>query len=455
MDGQIADEGAALTYGPVIPMLMRLTVPMIFGIVSLVVFQMADTYFIGRLGTRPLAAISYTFPVILVINSIALGIGLGASAVISRAIGEGNQDRVRVLTTHSLLLALLIVAGFVLAGLLTINPLFSLLGAGGDILVLIQQYMNIWYLGMIFVVVPMIGNNAIRATGDTLTPGLIMVIAAIANIILDPLLIFGIGPFPRMGISGAAVATVLGRSLTFVVALYILAVREKMIPCPASTVKQMLQSWGAILHIGIPTAISKMILPLGIGIITRLLSYYGPEAVAAYGVASRIEFFGMTVIIALAAVAAPFVGQNRGAQLFARIRKGVTGSELFSITWGVIFGITVFIFARPLALLFNDDPRYVEVLITYLRIVPLFYGLHGVMLITSNALNVLKRPFLAAFLAGEEMFVFCIPLAWFFSYLLGPAGVFTAISIAFVAAGVTGHFMIKKVINYEENSVKK
>jgi len=454
MDGEFTEENGSLTGGPVVPMIMRLTLPMILGIGGLVIFQLADTFFIGQLGTEPLAAISYTFPVIFFITSLTLGLGMGASAVISRAIGSGNHNRVRILTTHSLLLGLLIVAVFAIAGLLTVKPLFRLLGAPPAIVELIASYMNIWYLGMIFVVVPMIGNHAIRATGDTFTPGVILVIAAITNIILDPLLIFGIGPFPRLGIAGAALATVISRAVSFLIALYVLGVRENMIPGPASTVKELLRSWGAILHIGIPTAVSKMILPLASGIITRLLSHYGPEAVAAYGVATRVEFMGMTVIIAVASVAAPFVGQNRGAQLFSRIRRGVRASKLFSIGWSLAFGALVFVFARPIALLFNDDPDYVTTLVSYLRIVPLFYGFHGVMLITSNGLNVLKRPFVAAALSFEEMFVVCIPLAYLLSFVFGPPGIFAAISAGFITAGLTGHIVLKKILHYEEQTTR-
>ncbi len=453
MNGTTGVDTGKLTSGPVLPTLLRLTAPMVMGIASLVIFQLADTYFVGRLGTEPLAAISFTFPVILVINSVALGIGLGAAVVISRAIGSGDQHRVRVLTTHSLLLALLIVALFVLTGLLTIKPLFRLLGAKPDIIILLQQYMNIWYLGMIFVVVPMVGNNAIRATGDTLTPGLMMAFGAVVNVILDPLLIFGIGPFPEMGISGAALATVISRSVTFSVALYVLAIREDMIPCSASTVKELLRSWGTILHIGIPTSLARMVLPLATGIIVRFLSYYGAAAVAAYGVATRIEFLGMTVIIAVSSVMAPFVGQNRGAKLFDRIRRGIWSGKIFALSWGIGFGLIVILAARPIALFFNSDPNYVSVLVSYLRIVPITYGMHGILLICVAAINVLKRPFLAAGMVAGEMFILCIPIAWLFSYPLGPTGIFGAISISFLLAGVGGHFVLKKIINWEEESV--
>jgi putative MATE family efflux protein len=208
------ENKAVLVEGPVGRMLINLTAPMILGIVSIVAFNLVDTFFVGQLGIPELAALSYTFPVVLVLGSLAIGLGTGASAVISRAIGEGNEHKVKRLTTDSLILAVLIVAAFAILGLFTIDRVFTMLGAPPNILPLIREYMRIWYIGSICVVVPMVGNSAIRAAGDTRTPGIIMMIAAVVNCIFDPLLIFGIGPFPRLEIAGAAIATVIARTTT-------------------------------------------------------------------------------------------------------------------------------------------------------------------------------------------------------------------------------------------------
>lgn len=175
---------------------------MILGILSMVAFNLADAFFVGRLGKEQLAALSFTFPVVLFVNSLSHGIGMGTSAVISRAIGSKNYRKVRRLVFDSLLLGILVVGIGVVAGLFTIRSLFTLLGARGAILDYIAEYMKIWYIGMIFVVVPMVGNNIIRATGDSKTPGIIMTIGAGANFIMDPLLIFGLGPMPAMGVRG-------------------------------------------------------------------------------------------------------------------------------------------------------------------------------------------------------------------------------------------------------------
>jgi len=236
--------------GPVARTLLNLTIPMIIGMVGIVAFNLVDTFFVGQLGTQELAALSFTFPIIMVIGSLAMGIGTGASAVISQAIGRGDHNKVQRLTTDSLILSFLLVAFFVAFGMLTIEPLFRLLGAEPEIIPLIREYMVIWYPGVLFLIIPMVGNNAIRATGDTKTPSAIMLVAVVVNIILDPLLIFGLGPFPMLGLEGAAIATVVSRAITLVVALWVLYYRDRMMTFELPAPKELIDSWKSILYIG-------------------------------------------------------------------------------------------------------------------------------------------------------------------------------------------------------------
>jgi Na+-driven multidrug efflux pump len=176
-----------LTEGPIGKMLFRLTIPMLFGIIGTITFNLIDAYFIGQLGTRELAAISFTFPVIFILGGISFGLGVGASAIISKAIGEKDQQKVARLTTDSLVLALIIVSVFTILGYFTINPVFRLLGADSETLPFIRSYMQIWYPGMIFLVIPIVGNNAIRATGDTKSAALIIILMIRRDQILQDL----------------------------------------------------------------------------------------------------------------------------------------------------------------------------------------------------------------------------------------------------------------------------
>lgn len=189
----MAKIGKDLTQGNIRQILIQLTLPMIFGILSIIAFNLADTYFVGKIGTLPMAALTFTFPVVTVINSINLGIGIGTSAVVSRAVGSQDGDRVKRLSTDSLTLGIIFSVIAVIIGELTIYPLFTALGAGETVMPYIANYMRIWYAGAPFIVIPMIGNNAIRALGDTKTPSIVMFCSAITNIILDPSLYLALG----------------------------------------------------------------------------------------------------------------------------------------------------------------------------------------------------------------------------------------------------------------------
>lgn len=445
-------RSAKLTEGTVGKTLAKMTLPMVVGVIGMVLFNLADAFFVGRLGTEELAALSFTFPVVLVIASLALGLGTGASAVISIAIGEGDHHKVRRLTTDSLLLALLIVAFFVVLGLATIDPVFRLLGATPEILPLIRQYMRIWYFGMIFVVVPMVGNNAIRATGDTKTPAAIMLVAVAVNFIVDPVLIFGLGPFPRLELAGAAISTVCARAITMLVALYVLARRDKMLTLQLPSLAAVLDSWKKVLYVGLPTAGTRMIVPLTTGVITGLLARNGPSAVAGYGVSARIEFFSLAVLRALSVVLAPFVGQNLGAGKLHRVVSGIRYGKSFSLLWGTALYLMLATLAHPIASIFSKNPQVQSIIVLYLRIVPLGYGLQGVLLLCAASMNVLNKPLQAAGLVIAQMFIFYIPLAYAGSFLYGPTGVFGALALAYLAAGIAAHFLLNRFITARTRS---
>ncbi len=441
---------ATLTQGPVGKTLVRLTWPMVVGHLGMVAFNLADTFYVGHLGTRELAALSFTFPVVMVVSSLAIGLGIGTAAVVSRAIGEGDESKVRRLTTDSLVLAIVLVGVFVGIGILSIEPVFRLLGATPDLLPLVKQYMRIWYMGMVFVVVPMVGNNAIRATGDTKTPTAIMLVAVVINIVLDPLLIFGPGPFPRLELAGAAASTVISRATTFAVALWVLGRRERMLTAHFKPMTAVLLSWRKVLYIGLPSAATRMIVPIGVGIITRIVSAYGEEAVAAYGVASRVEFFALMVLMSLGGVFAPFVGQNWGADRLDRVKLGMRLSKRFSLLFGLGAFVVLASAAHPVAGFFTRNPDVIAGIKLYLRIVPLAYGLQGVLVVAGSALNALNKPLYAAGLVLAQMIIVYVPLAYLGSQLFGLSGVFGALALVYALGGVAGHFLFGRILRGAE-----
>lgn len=435
-----------LTKGAIGPMLFRMALPMLLGMISMTIFNLVDTMYVGWLGTEELAALSFTFPVVLTLNSISMGIGMGASSVVSNLIGAGDHSRVRHVATDSMLLGLMAAAIIAVAGELTIVPLFTVMGASGQVLEFIVEYMRIWYPGILFVVIPMIGNNLIRATGDTKVPGLIMTAAAVTNIILDPIFIFGFGIIPSLGVQGAAVATLGGRSVAFTVSLIILIRRERMIDLKGITFSRMIHSWKEVLFVGIPSALTNIITPVSMGFITRLVASYGTTAVAGFGVGTRVEMLVLMVIMALASVLIPFAGQNRGAGRIDRVRRALQISYRFGLAWSALVFLLFLAFGRLIASLFNDNSAVLDTAQSYMTILALSYGFLGFLIYVSTTLNALRRPIHSLGLSITRMMVLYIPLAWIGSELFGLKGIFYGGATANVLVGLIALLVMRRQV---------
>ena len=438
------NSAARLTEGPVSGHLVRLTVPMIWGLLAVMTFSVADTYFVGRLGTAELAAMSFTFPVVMVLISVSIGLGAGTSSVVARAIGRGDRDRVRRLTTDSLVLSVLVVGMLTVLGAFTIDPLFLALGAGPDLLPLVRDYMLIWYLGIVFLIVPMVGMSAIRATGEARIPALIMAGAALINIALDPLLIFGLAGFPRLELQGAAVATVISRALTFVATLWVLHYRQGMLSFERPDLAAVVGSWRSILHVGLPAAGTNAVIPLATGIIVVMIAAHGPAAVAGFGAATRVESLTLVVFYAMSSIIGPFVGQNLGAGQRDRIRQAMRQIMIFCFGLGAAIALILWALAVPTAALFSDAPEVVAVAAAYLIIVPVSFGGAGVIMIANAAFNGLGLPGKAVAVSLLRMFAITLPAAYLGARVFGVAGIFGAISLANLAIGVGAYLWFQR-----------
>ncbi|HPQ48053.1 MAG TPA: MATE family efflux transporter, partial [Clostridia bacterium] len=243
-----------LTQGSLGRQLVRMTGPMIFGILGITIFNLVDTFFVGLLGTRELAALSFTFPIVLTFHSLTMGVSTGVTAMISRAAGRNEPEKLKAQVFDSIIIAIIMTILFIGIGFVIMKPVLILMKAEEDLLPIILTYLYIWLPGLIFVIFPMVGNGIIRALGDTKTPGVVMMIAALVNAVLDPMFIFGIGPFPELGVAGAALATVIGRFVTFAIALYVLVKREKVLTLMKRKPREMLATWKEIFMIAIPAA---------------------------------------------------------------------------------------------------------------------------------------------------------------------------------------------------------
>ncbi|HAG95755.1 MAG: MATE family efflux transporter [Pseudomonadales bacterium] len=424
-----------LLNGPIVPTLTSMTIPTVFGIVAILMFNLVDTYFIGLIGTQELAAVSFTFPVSNVLMNISMGIGIGTAIHISSRIGRGDISEARRTAAHALTLALTIAIPIGIIGNLTIDPLFRLMGANDHSIDLIREYMSLWYGGFFLLVVPMVGNSVIRATGDTRTPSIVMAIAGLVNGIMDPLLIFGIGPFPELGIRGAAIATLIAWALSASAVLVVLVHRRKLMRF-SDILGRKREHWASILRVALPATATNLMTPLAAAVLTAMVARHGHHAVAGFGVGTRIEALALVVIIALSSALTPFVGQNFGARNGQRIREAVRMVLAFAFFWELGIAVLLYLTGDWVARVFSDEPATHSAIVWYLILVPISYGFQSLVILSCSTLNALQLPLFGTLISVIRLFLLTVPLAWLGSSQFGFTGLFGGIALANLIAGV-------------------
>jgi putative MATE family efflux protein len=435
-----------LTEDPIGKSIMSMMLPMMIGMIAIVSYNIVDTYFIGQIGTLELAAISFTFPVAFIVGAIAMGLGIGTSSVASRLFGAKELGQIQRITTHAAMLALIVGICVLILGLNTIEPLFSLLGADATTLPLIDRYMSIYYFGNVFLIVPMIGNSVLRASGDVKTPSYLMTAGALLNVVLDPIFIFGFGPVPAMGIEGAAYATVLANALVGAVSFAILYFRDHLIRIKRKDWPMLWDSWRRILHVGIPSLASSLVTPMTTAFITWQVAQFGQIAVAGFGIASRMEGISLMAMMALSAAMTPFTGQNYGAKLYDRVTEGMRFAYRLAMIYGLGIAITLFFAAPYIGGVFTDNDEAIATATMHLRLVPWSYGFLAMSMISVSAFNAVGKPTPGMLVSMSRTIGIYAPLAFLLAWLLDLRGVFLAAFIANIIAGLLGYFWFRSAM---------
>lgn len=332
-------------------------------------------------------------------------------------------------------------------GFATIDPLFRLLGASEAVLPAIRDYMQIWYAGMVFLVTPMVGMSAVRASGDSKLPSRIMIASAVINALLDPVLIFGKWGLPALGLKGAALASVIARAASFIATLVLLHWGKRMLTLARPPRNEAWRSWKSILHVGLPAAATNMIIPASIGVVTAMVARYGKEAVAGFGVASRIEAVALVPFYAMSSIVGPFVGQNLGAGRIDRIQTATRASFRFCLAFGVVVAIALGLVGTHLARLFDDGTSVVATTATYFRLMPWSYGLAGVVMIVNAAFNGIGQPVPAVKISATRMLLLYLPLAYLGSLFWGATGIFGGGALANAGAGLGAYIYLLRSCN--------
>ncbi len=423
-----------------------LAIPMVLEMALESVFAVVDVFWVSRLGAPAVATVGLTESMLALIYALAIGLSMAATAMVARRIGERDRERAARTAVQAIMLGVLIAVPLGLAGALLAPRLLGWMGAAPDVVASGSRFTAVMLGGNIVIVLLFLINAIFRGAGDAAVAMRVLWLANAINLVLDPCLIFGWGPFPALGITGAAVATTTGRGIAVLVQLVTLArgtgrlaIRREHLRLDPKTMLALLRlSGSAIVQSLIGTA-------SWIGLV-RILSGFGSAALAGYTIAIRIVIFALLPSWGMSNAAATLVGQNLGAKKPDRAARSVFLAGLYNMTFLGVVGLGFFLFPGALVGLFTADAAVTPVATEGLRIIAagfVFYAWGMVLVQSFNGAGDTWTPTVINFFV---FWLWEIPLAWVLAVrlALGPRGVFLAITIAFSTLAVVGGLLFRR-----------
>ncbi|WP_186176471.1 MATE family efflux transporter [Vibrio jasicida] len=421
--------------------LFTMTWPMLFGVLSLMSFQLVDSAFIGQLGVLPLAAQGFTLPLQMVVIGIQVGLGIATTAVISKALGANDTRYAKQLGGLVLMIGSVGVAVFGLLIWLLRYPILSLLSAPDTVMPIIDSYWPWWLLSSWVGAVLYFYYSICRANGNTMLPGTMMMVTSGVNLVLDPLFIFTFD----LGINGAAIATVIAFGFgILVVAPRVQKNHWATFQWQDLNVVKSITSIGNIMG---PAMVSQLLPPLSSMLATKLLAGFGTAAVASWALGSRYEFFAIVSVLALTMSMPPMVGRLLGAKNYTDIRALVSIAVKFILGFQLLIALVTFTAANPLALLMTSDTQVEQVLHMHLMIVPISLGSLGVCMLMVSICNALGKSYTALTISALRLFLFFLPCLWVGAQVGGIQGLLIGACIGNLMAGIAAYITYQKTIN--------
>ena len=434
-----------LTQGSIRNHILRMLGPFSLAVIALISTGLVDSFFLGnlggeadpRLGTIALAALGIAFPLTFIGNSANIGLGAGTMSAVSRALGEGDRLRAERHGAASILFALLVMSVLVAAMIVAMPAVTRAMGAEGEVRTAALSYLAISLPGLVVTSVASMCNNTLRAHGEAMLPSSIMILGAVLNMILDPFLIFGWGPFPRLEVAGAALATVCGNIVAAVYGLYLVHFVRRAISFKGLRLRTLRHAWKTIARVGIPAMGTNIIVPIGtvvaVGAVTRFTDEAG---VAAFTLAQRLELFSVGLLYALSACIGSLTGQNGGAGLTARVREAFRISYTICFVWSTFMAVILAVSAPWLVSLFTNDRVVVHLAVPYFYIVPVTIFAYGFVFVSAAGFNALGRPAYGFVFTLARSWLLYAPLVAFGVWSYGLIGAFIGVAAANLLSGL-------------------
>jgi putative MATE family efflux protein len=412
---------------PLGKLLFSLSLPSIASTVTVSLYNIVDTFWVARLGHEAIAALTIVFPYQILFIAIGVGTGIGIGALVSRRFGENNIKATNHIAGQIFFLSVFWGLIFIMAALIFSRSMLTAFGATPDIMEYSTQYLVIIAYGAPQIIFAVVAGNLIRGSGDAVKPMIIMVTASILNIVLDPFMILGIGPFPEMGIRGAALATVIAQSIGALLGLYYLLAHKTTFRIKASQLKPDISILRDIYRVGAPSTILQITESLSFVLFNKVVSSFGSIAIAAVGLVMRIADLAFMPIIGVSNGLLPIVGFNFGAKNLKRLWKAAKLASVAIMLFLAVTTIFLEIFTPQIVGIFSDNPELLEVTIPAMRIMlstMLFIG-PTIMFIT--VFQGLSKGTMALILSLVRQFLLFVPLLYLLSYLMGMYGVWWAL----------------------------
>lgn len=419
-----------LTSGNVNKGLIKLVVPMILANLLNIAYNIVDTIWIGQMvGSSGLGAIAVSFPIILILMAIASGITVAGNILVGQYFGANDNKSVlyisRVTTTISVITSI----ALALIGYIFAPPLMKFLKASESIMEYSVSYFRISMIGFPFMFYYFLIAALLRGIGDTVRPLIFLAIASVLNIILDPLMIAGIGPFPKMGLDGAAYATAFSQFISVVVSMIYLKTKDSIVRANPLRIVFDLKITKLMLKIGMPFATMQLIVSISWLFLNRLINGYGESASASVAINMRIDSLSFLPLMALSAAIATMVAQNIGANRMDRIKAIYKSGCIMGIGISSFMALFSVLFPRLIFRMFTSDDSIFEYTRSYMYIVMPSIIFLSVMFATNGVINGAGKTFTLMLFSFVALILVRVPLAYFLSPKIGVVGIWTSMAI--------------------------
>lgn len=399
--------------------LLKLGIPTMVGMLISALYNAIDAYFVGGLGMSQMGAVSVVFPIVQIIIGLGMMFGAGASSYISRLLGKGDNEQANKTASTSLFSGLLVGTVIIIGIMVFLDPVLTSLGSTETILPYARAYAKIYVTGSIINVFTVMMNNLLTAQGATKFTMIAMLTGSIANVILDPIMIYGMD----LGIEGAAIATVI--SLCINMALYIgyIAKKKGVLRFSVRNIAPSKTIYAEVLKIGIPVLLFQLLASTAMGSINTAAKPYGDYAVAAMGAVIRIMTVVTYVVFGFLKGFQPFAGYNYGAKKYERLKKSIRLCMIWSTAFCIFAAIVLFTFADPVVSLFGTDVKMIDLAAKALRLNAVLFITFGFQMVYASLYLAIGKSLIGSILSLSRQGIFFFPLVFALPHLLGLTGV--------------------------------